>query len=204
MTADKTFSIIGLTGGIGCGKSVVSHILRALEIPVYDCDSQAKRLTLSNLSIREQLISLLGPETYQDEGRKLNKRLMADFLFRSPGNAQKLNAIIHPAVRLDFQQWANQKKAQWYPRIAIESAILYESGFHTLATEIWAITASENTRLRRIADRDGISTEEASRKIEFQRKNQKTPPIPSRKTIKNEPGNALFPQITKLLSSIPG
>lgn len=198
------FPIIGLTGGIGSGKSVVSRILRALGIPVYDCDSQAKRLTLSSPVIQTQLISLLGPEVYQDEGRQLNKKRMADFLFQSAENAQKLNHIIHPVVRHDFELWAELKKAQGYHCAAIESAILYESGFHTLASEIWIITASEETRARRISERDSMPPEEALRRIDFQRQNQIKALPPTAKIIENNPQNALLPQIISLLSGLRG
>ena len=115
---DTHFPIIGITGGIGSGKSVVSRLLRALDIPVYDCDTQAKRLTLCSPLIRERLTALLGEEAYCDNGQQLNKPLIADFLFHSAGNAQKLNSIIHPVVRDDFLRWAGQKlpkSGKWKP-----------------------------------------------------------------------------------------
>ena len=202
---DTHFPIIGITGGIGSGKSVVSRLLRALDIPVYDCDTQAKRLTLCSPLIRERLTALLGEEAYCDNGQRLNKPLIADFLFHSAGNAQKLNSIIHPVVRDDFLRWAGQKKAQHYPAAGIESAILYESGFYDLASEIWQVEASEPVRTGRIVSRDGLTPEEALRKIRFQQENtaRELPGSPATLLI-NEPDKALFPQVKQLLSRITG
>lgn len=197
-------STIGLTGGIGSGKSVVARLLRTLGVPVYDCDSRAKRLTLTHAAIRNALTELLGPDVYLNEGKSLNKKLMADYLFRSSENANRINAIIHPVVRSDFQQWANEKRAQGYGPIALESAILYESGFHTLTTEIWQVEASMETRLQRIVARDGLTQEEALRKIEFQLRNQPKVLTPPAKVVENDINSALLPQVTELLSHIQG
>ncbi|MBQ5819211.1 MAG: dephospho-CoA kinase, partial [Bacteroides sp.] len=94
---------IGITGGIGSGKSVVSKILSLLNIPIYLSDDEAKRLTATDEIIRRDLMDLLGDELYQ--GGMLNKQKLANYLFASVENAAKINAIIHPQVKQDFRCW---------------------------------------------------------------------------------------------------
>ena len=94
---------IGITGGIGSGKSYVSHLLEEAGIPVYDTDTEAKKLTLSHPRIREGLLALLGEEVYKADG-SLNKPVLANYLFASTENAGRVNRIIHPCVYEDFQQ----------------------------------------------------------------------------------------------------
>ena len=97
--------IIGITGGIGSGKSYVSNILRQrFNIPVYDCDAEAKRLTATDEEIRQKLIQLVGPEIF--DGHELVRKRLADYLFADPEHASRVNAIIHPAVLRDFEEWA--------------------------------------------------------------------------------------------------
>ena len=116
---------IGITGGIGSGKSVVSKLLRAMSIPVYLSDDEAKRLTATDETIRKELTALLGDELYQ--GDVLNKSLLAGYLFASPENAARVNAIIHPVVKQDFRRWCKENASSFI--LAMESAILIEAGF---------------------------------------------------------------------------
>lgn len=141
---------IGITGGIGSGKSYVSDILRReFGIPVYDCDKEAKRLTATDPDIRRRLIRLVGPEVFN--GQELNKKLLADYLFANPENARKVNAIIHPAVQEDFKLWAGRQQK---PITALESAILFESGFNGLVDKVILVDAPEDVRLKRAMLRD--------------------------------------------------
>ena len=118
---------LGITGGIGSGKSYVSTLLQQqFGIPVYDCDAEAKRLTATNEEIRQKLIALVGPEVF--EGGELNKPLLAEYLFADVENASHVNAIIHPVVLEDFVKWSSAKGDQ--ELVGLESAILYESGFN--------------------------------------------------------------------------
>lgn len=141
---------IGITGGIGSGKSYVCERLAERGISVYDCDSAAKRLIRTSPDIRERLIALIGPDTYVD--RQLNKPAVARFLLASEQNAQAIDAIVHPAVAEDFIQSGQQ----W-----MECAIIYESGFNRLVDRVIAVTAPEEVRIRRVMQRDGISREKA-------------------------------------------
>ena len=142
---------IGITGGIGSGKSYVCQRLIARGYEVYDCDSAAKRLMRTSSDIRQQLTALIGPDTYL-EGREytLNKAAVAKFLLVSEDNAKAVDAIVHPAVFRDFEA----SGMKW-----MESAILYESGAYRLVDKTIVVTAPEEVRIQRVMQRDGISRE---------------------------------------------
>ncbi len=155
---------VGITGGIGSGKSYVCRLLAERGIMVYDSDSAAKRLMRESEDLRKQLTRLIGPETYLKEECedwkakrdhscwRLNKAAVAQFLLASQQNAQAIDAIVHPAVFRDFEQ----SGAQW-----LESALLFESGMNRFVDCVIVVTAPEEVRITRIAKRDGISPEKA-------------------------------------------
>lgn len=145
---------LGITGGIGSGKSYVAQMLQARwDVPVYDCDSEAKRLTAESDDIRTALTQLVGDHLWQQG--QMQKPVLAAYLFASPEHAAQVNAIIHPAVRRDFLCWADAHNRS--PVVAIESAILCESGFHTLVDSILLVDAPLEVRLQRAMLRDGAS-----------------------------------------------
>ena len=161
---DRSQITIGITGGIGSGKSYVSAIIREkFGIPVYDCDKEAKRLTASDAEIRRKLIQFVGPETFN--GEELVRQHLADFLFGSEENARKVNAIIHPAVLRDFKQWARK---QQQPIVAMESAILFESGFNKSVDRVLFVDAPEEVRLRRAMQRDSATEQQISARMKMQ------------------------------------
>ena len=161
---DRSQITIGITGGIGSGKSYVSAIIREkFGIPVYDCDKEAKRLTASDAEIRRKLIQLVGPEVFN--GEELVRQHLADFLFGSEENARKVNAIIHPAVLRDFKQWARK---QQQPIVALESAILFESGFNKSVDRVLFVDAPEEVRLRRAMQRDSATEQQISARMKMQ------------------------------------
>lgn len=141
---------IGITGGIGSGKSYVCRLLRQRGIEVYDCDSAAKRLMRTSPALRQQLCQLIGPHAYTDSGP--DKAAIATFLLASKDNARAINAIVHPAVARDFEQ----SGLRW-----MECAIMYESGFNRLVDKVVAVIAPLSTRIGRIVRRDHISPEKA-------------------------------------------
>ena len=144
---------IAITGGIGSGKSYVSAMLEERGIPIYNADTESKRLTVEDEEIRRGLISLLGEEVYVNGA--LNKPLLASFLFASSENAAKVNAIIHPRVKADFRRWLQEHA---HEEVAgLESAILYESGFDDVVDVVIAVYAPEALRLERAMRRDNAS-----------------------------------------------
>jgi len=114
---------IGITGGIGSGKSVVATLLRLYGIPVYIADEESKRLTNSSPVIRRALVDLVGEAVYDADG-KLDKPRLANFIFGQPEHLARVNAIIHPEVNRDFLDWSERQEKAF---CAIESAILFES-----------------------------------------------------------------------------
>lgn len=139
---------IGITGGIGSGKSYICQRLKTRGIEVYDCDSAAKRLIRTSDSIRRQLTQLIGEDTYI--GDSLNKVAVARFLLASERNAQAIDHIVHPAVFQDFMD----SGMQW-----MESAILYESGINKLVDRVIVVTAPLEIRIQRVMQRDDITRE---------------------------------------------
>ena len=141
---------IGITGGIGSGKSFVCRLLGKHQIEVYDCDAAAKKLMRTE-PLKQQLTTLIGPNTYNEQGI-LNKAAVAQFLLASPENALAIDRIVHPAV---FKDYLNSG-INW-----VESAILYESGLDKLVNKVVVVTAPEEVRIERVMLRDGISREKA-------------------------------------------
>ena len=157
---------LGITGGIGSGKSFVSRMLIQEGIPVFDCDSQAKYLTATSSQIRTALVDLLGEEVYTTEG--LNKPLLASYLFASKENAERINSIIHPCVRSAFREWCQANLLEGVEVVAMESAILYESGFESEVDKVLMVYAPLSVRCERIALRDHISQSEVRARIAAQ------------------------------------
>ena len=144
---------LGITGGIGSGKSYVARLLEDRGVPVYYTDDEAKRLMNTDKGIREALLRLIGRDAYLSGG-ELNKAAVAAYLFADSSHRERVNAIVHPVVRRDFKRWAAEKSA---PLVAMECAILFESGFDSLVDAVLAVCASEAVRLERAMRRDGAT-----------------------------------------------
>lgn len=154
---------IGITGGIGSGKSYVSRLLAEhYGIPVYNTDSEAKRLMLSDEGIRRRLTALLGKEVYKSDGT-LNKPLLANYLFADSCHAGQINAIVHPQVKADFLKWADRQTG--CEIVALESAILFESGFDNIVDKVVMVYAPVELRIRRVMLRDSTTEEKIRQRI---------------------------------------
>ena len=156
--------IIGITGGIGSGKSTLSHLLRAEGYSVYDTDLEARRLQNEHSAMRKKLTDMFGKDIYTEQG--LNRSALGKIVFGKPELLTKLNAIVHPLVMDDFNNWVMNR----YPKkmLFIESAILYESGFNKLVDFVILITASEEIRIERVMKRDGVTSEHVRARMEHQ------------------------------------
>ena len=189
--------IIGVTGGIGSGKSVVSCLLRLMGVPVYDCDSEAKRLMCQSAEIREALVEAIGGEVYRADGQ-LNRAHLASYMFGHAERVAMVNGIVHPAVRADFRLWAQQSgKAV----VAVESAILYEAGMEADVDAVWLVHAPQEVRLQRAAQRDASSEEAIRNRMQSQRSEQE---YLSRadKVVHNDGHHSLIEQVGRLLREI--
>lgn len=146
---------IGLTGGIGSGKSFIANILEHMGFPVYYSDSQSKELTKSNPKIKTGLISLFGEEVYV-EG-ELNTQLVATKIFQNEELRQKVNQLIHPIVRKDFDHWAKNQHSEL---VFNEAAILFETGAYKNFDATILICAPMELKIKRVMNRENCSRED--------------------------------------------
>jgi dephospho-CoA kinase len=161
MNTHRTY-IIGITGGIGSGKSTIARELLSRGYIVYDCDREAKNIIFNDNNVRQAIIDLLGSDAFC--GAQYNTAFVSQRVFNNPHLLAQLNAIIHPAVKRDILYRQAQMTV---PFFFIESAILYESGFDTLCQQVFLIDAPEELRLKRTLARDYHSqiTEENINKV---------------------------------------
>lgn len=156
--------IIGITGGIGSGKSVVSRVFEVMNIPVYIADIEAKKLMENSPVIREKLTEAFGNNIYNDN--TLDKNKLASLIFNNPNHLQAVNSIVHPLVFSDFSEWIDRHS--FTDMAAIESAILFESGFDKKTTITVNVFAPIELRIKRIRKRDSISRKAALERISNQ------------------------------------
>ncbi len=144
--------VVGLTGGIGSGKTTVANFFKALDIPVYIADEEAKQLMLRSKVIKRKLIALFGEEVYTDN--ELNKPLIASKIFNDTMYLQKMNAIVHPKVASHFKRWL---KKQTSPYVIKEAAIIFEHNNEANYDIIITVTAGVEERINRVIKRDNSS-----------------------------------------------
>ena len=156
--------IIGITGGIGSGKSTVSKFIEELGFPVYDSDFWAKELVNLDENLKSRIIELLGEESY-DENGKYNRKFVAEKVFDHQELLLKLNQIIHPAVKIHFENWVNAQTAEF---VFKETALLFELKLNESCYQSILVTADENIRIKRVMDRDGRTYREVKEIIDKQ------------------------------------
>lgn len=154
---------VGLTGGIGSGKSTVAELLRDRGIAVYDSDSRAKMLMVNDESLRAALVNAFGAECYTEEG--LNRAWLAERVFTSTEELGRLNAIVHPAVMRDFAAWAEAQEGEY---VVLESAILLEAGLESHVDVVVAVMAPKGVRIERAMKRDGATAEQIEERMRNQ------------------------------------
>ena len=187
---------IGITGGIGSGKSVVASLFQLLGVPVYIADEESKRLTNQSMTIRRQLIAHYGEAIYTAEG--LNKPLLAAKIFQDPAQRRIVNGIIHPEVKHHFEAWAAQQET---PLCAIESAILFESGFDQVVDTHLMVYAPKALRIERATTRDAASREAIQQRIESQMADEEKRELADH-LIYNDNQQLLIPQVTALITRL--
>lgn len=187
---------VGITGGIGAGKSFVCKRFAAMGFPVFDCDKESKLLMNTHQVVRFRLTELLGQECYQND--TLNRAFVAEKIFNNPTLKQQVEAIVHPIVAEQFSQWASEQNA---PIVLVESAILYESGFDKQVDKVIVVDANTETRIERTMKRDACSKEQAEQRINAQMSNQEK----IKKAdyiIQNNPGSDINSQLFELMKKL--
>ncbi len=160
--------VVGLTGGIGSGKTTVAGFFRDLKIPVYIADDAGKRLMNTSTEIRQKIIELFGEAAYS--GNTPNRKFIASRVFSDKQELQKLNGIIHPAVEHDFKSWLIDQSS---PYVIYEAAILFETGGDKKCDLTILVTASKETRVQRLQKRDNSSIEEIQQRMDNQWNDEK-------------------------------
>jgi len=156
--------IVGLTGGIGSGKTTVAQIFKSLGVPVYNSDKEAKSLMQSSEVIKQELIQLLGEDCYTADGQ-LNRSFVASKVFEDAELLEKINAIVHPKVATHFEQWFSKQNT---PYIIKEVAILFETKSQHLFDFIITVTAPVEIRIQRVMERDQKTKKEVQAIIDKQ------------------------------------
>jgi len=183
--------VIGITGGMGSGKTTVCKIFESLGVPVFYADDVAKQL-YGEASIQEQVISVFGKNVFVNGA--LNRAYLANLVFKDSEKLQRLNAIIHPAVSEKFEAWKRKQSSDW---VLKEAAILIESGGADYCDEIVLVRASEAERVKRITKRDGVDVESVLARMKSQMNDEERMKYVDH-VVDNSGVKMLIPQVLEL------
>jgi len=189
-------TMIGLTGGIGSGKSVVAKVFATLGIPVFNADDEAKRIMQTSPEIKTKLIEQFGTEIYNEHG--LDKEKLASIVFNDPFQLQLLNAIVHPVTIQAAKDWAAK---QTNPYVIKEAALIFESGTADGLFKVIGVTAPLSLRTHRVMQRDGITKEQ----VDARMRNQISDTIKMRLcdyVIENNNQQMVIPQVLEIDKAI--
>lgn len=184
---------IGVTGGIGSGKSVVCEIFRILGCKVYNSDERAKQLLDTDPKLRSKLITTFGENIYT--GQKVNRKALAEIVFRDSTSLKKLNDLVHPAVFEDFDQWLKINGKEKY--IIKEAAILFESGAYKNLDSIVLVYAPLELRIARVMKRDSVTRESVTARINNQMNDEEKLKM-SDYVVQNDENSSLIKQVLDL------
>lgn len=185
---------IGITGGIGSGKTTVCKIFESLDIPVYYADKEAKKIMASNLSVKKQIKDLIGEEAFFKNG-KPDRNYIASKIFTDKELLAKINEIVHPAVQLDADRWFEMMKNENISKYCLkEAALMVETGSYKSLHAMIVVTCPEDIRIHRVMKRDKLKFEDVMRKVRNQ--------IPEEDKVKladfvivNDGKTSLIPQV---------
>lgn len=185
---------VGLTGGLGAGKSTVARVLKALGVPVYDSDLAARRLLETDEGLRAGVTTLLGKDVFTPDGKPDRKKIAAS-VFADEEKLAGLNALVHPAVKADYAEWL--KRQTGHPYVIREAAILIETGLHRELDHVIVVDAPEALRIQRVGQRDGRTSEEAAAIISRQWTTEARLPYAGH-VIVNDHKRLILPQILNI------
>lgn len=188
---------IGVTGGMGSGKSVVCELLRLHGIPVFDADLEAKRLNDSSAEVREALIHHFGEDIY--EGGKLDRQRFAKLIFNDKQNLAVANGLIHPALAERFSDWCSNQSR--FTHVAIDAPVLFEAGFDAHVDTVVVVYSPKELRVKRVMERDRVDREKVEARMQSQ--------LPEEEKLKranhvihNDGRHSLIAQVTDLLAKL--
>lgn len=184
---------VGITGGIGSGKTIIGRIFRILGIPVFDADTEAKRLMVADVALVRAIQTEFGQKAYHEDG-SLNRAYMAAEVFSDEAKLKKLNAFVHPVVIQAGEEWAAKQDA---PYTVKEAALLFESGSYKHNDYNVLVTAPLALRIQRVMQRDGMTIEQVKARMERQWPDEQKKELADFEVI-NDGAQALIPQIMNL------
>ncbi len=188
--------VVGITGGMGSGKTTVCKALTALGYAVYDADARAKRLMVEDPALKTAIVAAFGERSYLSDGA-LDRAFLAQTVFNDDDALQKLNALVHPAVGIDFSRWlAGQNPENRF--VFKEAAIMFESGTDAGCRVVVYVAAPEHVRIQRAVQRDGLSREQVQKRLQKQWPDEKKIPLADYVVV-NDGQNPILPQIYVLL-----
>lgn len=191
-------ALIGVTGGIGSGKSVVCRVCALKGIPVYDCDSRAKALMRTSDAVRTSLLDLIGEEAFLPDGSldtvRLGSRLFSDRSLRLA-----VEGVVHEAVRQDISSWIETLDS---PVAMIESAVLHTSRLDQLVDTVWLVQAPESLRVDRVMRRSPLTEAQVRARMECQQQEFDSLPGSKTRMVVNDGLSPLLPQINRLLAQM--
>lgn len=185
--------VVGITGGIGSGKTTTCQIFEALGIPVYYADQRAKQLMVNNDKLKRKIIQAFGERAYQNG--ELNREYLAKEVFGSKERLSVLNGLVHPAVGNDFEEWLDENKQS--PYVLKEAAILFESGAYQNVDVAVLVIAPTEARIDRVSKRDGSSRDEIIQRMNNQWTQERKAKLADH-IINNDGTQLLIPQVLEL------
>ena len=188
---------LGVTGGIGSGKSVVCDVLRLHDIPVYDADLEAKNLNDTSPVIRKKLTESFGQDLYRNN--RLDREKLAHLIFNNEENLRTANSIIHPELAKHFMQWAEQREQ--HPVVALDAAVLFEAGFQSVLDKTIIVLAPLEMRIERAVKRDNLTKEQITARANSQMSDKEKEELADF-INQNDGQHSLLEQVDKILQVI--
>lgn len=190
---------VGITGGIGSGKTYICKLLELMNFSVFYSDAEAKKIQDTNAYVRSKLIELFGEQAFTENG--LNRKYIAEIIFNNPAAKKQLEEIIHPKVAEAFNSWCQEKENTDEKIVFIESAILYESGFDSLVDKVIVVYADEDVRIERSMRRDGANRQTIEERIKNQ-SSDKDKRLKADFVIHNNPDDLVNKQIIEIIKKL--
>ena len=187
---------VGITGGIGSGKTTVCKVFALLGIPVFYSDEESKKLLYNDLALRREVSKVFGSDVINAEG-KIDKKRLAVVVFSNKEKLEQLNAILHPAVGIRFEEWVKEHEQNKY--ILKEAAILFESGANIQVNTVITVTAPQDLKIQRAMQRDTITREQVEQRMKNQMSDEEKIKL-SQFVIYNNEVQLLIPQVLKIHS----
>jgi dephospho-CoA kinase len=190
---------VGITGGIGSGKTYICKLLELMNFSVFYSDAEAKKIQDTNAYVRTKLIEFFGEEVYTEDG--LNRKYIAEIIFNNPTAKKQLEEVIHPKVADAFAAWCEEKANTDERIVFIESAILYESGFDKIVDKVIMVYADEDVRIERSMQRDGADRAAIEERIKNQ-SSDKDKRLKADFVVHNNPNDQINRQLLNIIKEL--